>query len=148
MRHNGKTILWTLAILAAASWPASAAERGSFEVGAADLIAAGVADAVSVEMTADRFRPPVRYFRSSERLSEEDARKDCADCADLIAVHVASYPSAPGWVAEASQQFVRVGRRLQVRAWIPATKRVVTVTAVSEQTARKISAHLVRKFSE
>ena len=147
MRHNVKTPLWTAAALLALAWPAFAAGPETFDVTVEDLAAAGVADAVEVETSGDRFAPPVNYFRSSETLSAGEAKKDCSDCADLIAVYAAETGGAPGWYGE-STQFIKMGGRLQVRAYIPSTKRIVTVTAVSEATARKISTHLVAKFSK
>lgn len=148
MRHNVKTSLWTAGLLAAMAWPALAAGPEALEVSAADLAAAGVPDVTEVAPSGDRFAPPMRYFRSSEALSEADAKKDCGDCGDLIAVYAVEAPSVPGWHAEKSQQFVKIGGRLQLRAYIPSAKRIVTVTAVNEQTLRKISAHLVQKFSK
>ncbi len=148
MRHNAKITLWTAALLALSAGAVLAAAPEPLEVTADDLVAAGVAEVVEVAPAGDRFAPPVKYFRSPERLSEADAKKDCADCADLIAVYAVESPTVPGWHSEKSQQFVKVGGRLQLRTYIPSTKRIVTVTAVSETTMRKISAHLVQKFSK
>lgn len=113
-----------------------------------DLVAAGVPGATAVLSAADRFHLPVRYFRIEEKLSEAAAKKECADCMNLVAVYAAETPSIPSWVAEPHLQFIKVGQRLQVRAYIAAKKRVVTVTAPSEATARKISSYLVEKFSK
>lgn len=148
MRHNVKTSLWMAALLVLTAGVAIAAGPEPLEVTADDLVAAGVADAVEVAPAGDRFAPPMRYFRSSESLSEADAKKDCGDCGDLIAVYAVESPGVPGWDSEKSQQFVKIGGRLQLRAYIPSTKRIVTVTAVNEQTLRKISRHLVDKFSK
>jgi len=148
MHHNTKLRLWTIALLAFMAWPAFADVPEPLEVTLADLSAAGVSGATEVVPTADRFKPPVRYFRSPEKLSEADAKKDCSDCGDLIAVYAAEASSVPGWNSEKAQQFVKIGGRLQLRAYIPSTRRVVTVTAVNEQTLRKISAYLVQKFSD
>ena len=148
MRHNVKTSLWTAGLLVAMAGTALAAVPNPLDVTAEDLAAAGVEEAVAVEPGGDRFAPPVKYFRSPETLSEADAKKDCAGCADLIAVYAADVQTAPGWHTEKSQQFVKVGSRLQLRAYIPQKKRVVTVTAVREETMRKISKHLVDKFSK
>jgi hypothetical protein len=148
MRHNVKTRLWTIALLAGLALPVSAEGPAPLRVAADDLAAAGVTDAVPVAPAADRFAAPVRYFRSAERLSDADAKKDCADCGDLIAVYAAEVASAPSWHSEKAQQFVKVGGRLQLRAYIPSLRRVVTVTAVDETTLRKVSAHLVAKFSK
>lgn len=148
MRHNLKIPLWTVAAIFAFAWTASAAGPKPLAVTADDLSAAGVPGVTEVAVAGDRFAPPVKYFRSPETLSENDAKKDCADCADLIAVYAAEAPSVPGWNAEKTQQFVKVGSRLQLRTYIPSTKRIVIVTAVNEQTLRKISTHLVDKFSK
>lgn len=148
MRHNTKTHLWTIGLLAAMAWPALADGPKALDVSVDDLTAAGVAGVTEVATAGDRFAPPMRYFRSSEKLSEADAKKDCADCADLIAVYAADVATVPGWTKEKIQQFQKVGARLQLRTYIPATRRVVTVTAVSESTMRKISAQLVAKFSK
>ncbi len=113
-----------------------------------DLAAAGVQKPVAVAPDHDRFRPPVAYFRTPEKLSTADAKLDCADCADLIAVYAAETTLVPSWVTETKMQFVKLGGRLQVRAYIAAKKRVITVTAPSEATARKISTYLVSKFSK
>ncbi|HJV32449.1 MAG TPA: hypothetical protein VJ694_00310 [Patescibacteria group bacterium] len=148
MRHNTKTHLWTIGLLASMAWPALADGPKALDVTVDDLLAAGVAGVTEVAPAGDRFAPPMRYFRSSEKLSDADARKDCADCADLIAVYAADVATVPGWTTEKIQQFQKVGSRLQLRTYIPATRRVVTVTAVSEATMRKISAQLVAKFSK
>jgi hypothetical protein len=148
MSHNTKTSLWTVAMLLALAHAAWADVPAGLEVTADDLTAAGVSGVTEVAVAADRFAPPMRYFRSSERLSETDAKKDCGDCADLIAVYASEVATVPGWSSDPRQQFVRVGARLQLRSYIPAKKRVVTVTAVSEQTMRKVSAYLVAKFSK
>ena len=148
MRHNVKTSLWTAGLLAAMAWPALADGPTPLDVTADDLLAAGVPGVVAVEPAADRFRAPVKYFRSPEALSEADARKDCADCDDLIAVYAAEAAAAPTWHSETRLQFLKIGGRLQLRTYIPSTKRIVTGTAASETTMRKISEHLVRKFSK
>jgi len=148
MRYNTKISLWMAAGLLVAAGAALADAPKALEVTAADLIDAGVPDVVEVAASGDRFAPPVKYFRSPERLSEADAKKDCEDCADLIAVYAAEAPTVPSWNAEKSQQFIRIGGRLQLRTYIPSKKRLVTVTAVSEATMRKISKHLVDKFSK
>lgn len=148
MLHNTKMRLWTAGLLAVLAGAAAAAGPMPLEVTVADLTAAGVADAVEVEPAGERFGAPVRYFRSSETLPEGAAKKDCADCADLIAVYAADSPDVPGWASEPRQQFVKVGARLQLRAYIVSKKRIVTVTAVSEATMRRISEHLVAKFSK
>lgn len=148
MRHNTKISLWTIGVLAAMAGTAFAAGPEPLDVTADDLTAAGAVGVVEVAPAGDRFGAPVWYFRSAEKLSDADAKKDCADCADLIAVYAADVPSVPGWESEKSQQFIKVGGRLQLRTYIPSKKRIVTVTAVSEATMRKISAHLVAKFSK
>lgn len=148
MRHNVKTSLWAALALLLPLVPASAAAPAALEVTAADLAAAGVPGVTEVAPAPDRFAAPVRYFRSPETLGENEAKKDCIDCGSLIAVYAAEASGVPNWETEKLQQFVRVGGRLQVRAYLPAKRRIVTVTAVSESTARKISAHLVAKFSK
>jgi hypothetical protein len=148
MRYNTKISLWTAAGLLILAGAVSADGPDELDVGIVDLTEAGVPGASEVQPSDDRFLPPVEYFRSDERLSDADAKKDCADCADLIAIYVADAPTPPGWHSEKSQQFVRVGARLQLRAYIPEKRRIVTVTAVSESTVRKLSKHLVDKFSK
>lgn len=148
MRHNVKNPLWTIGLLAAMAWPAFAAGPTPLDVTLDDLVAAGVPGVTEVAPAGDRFAPPVKYFRSPEKLSDVDAKKDCADCADLIAVYAAEVPNVPGWHSEKNLKFVKVGGRLQLRAYIPSKKSVVTVTAVNEQTLRKISNHLIAKFSK
>lgn len=142
-----KTRLWMTAILFTLAWPAFAAGPAVLDVTAADLTAAGVQDATPVAAAPDRFALPVHYFRSAEKLPAAEASHDCADCADLIAVYAAQVPDAPNWAANPQEQFLKIGGRLQVRAYIPSKKRVVTVTAASEATARKVSSYLVAKFS-
>jgi len=117
------------------------------DVSAADLTDAGTTGVTAISPAAGRFPPPVHYFRSAENLSDTNAKKDCADCADLIAVYAAEVPSAPNWADVPAQQFLKMGGRLQIRAYIKDKKRIVTVTAPNETTLRKISAYLVAKFS-
>jgi hypothetical protein len=143
-----KNRLWMILAPLLLAWPALAAGPAALDVSADDLTAAGADGVVAVSPAGGRFAPPVKYFRSPETLSAADAKKDCSDCADLIAVYAAEVPAAPNWSEVPAQQFVRVGGRLQLRAYIKEKKRVVTVTAVSETTVKKISAYLVAKFSK
>lgn len=148
MRHNANIPLWTAGLLAALAWPALAAGPQALEVTADDLAAAGVADVVAVEPAGDRFQPPVAYFRSSAKLADAAAKKDCADCEDLIAVFAADVAAAPAWNADGGTQYLKIGGRLQLRTYVAARKRIVTVTAPDEATLGKISAYLVAKFSK
>ena len=143
-----KTASLLLPLIFAAVAAATSAAPASLPITVDDLAAAGVQKAVAVPPDHDRFRPPVAYFRTPEKLSAADAKLDCTDCADLIAIYAAETSSIPSWVTETKMQFVKIGGRLQVRAYIAAKKRVITVTAPSEATARKISAYLVSKFSK
>lgn len=143
-----KSRLLTLAIPLMLAWPAFAAGPVSLDVSAADLAAAGVPDAVEVSPADGRFAPPVHYFRSGVKLSDTDAKKDCADCSDLIAVYAAEAGAAPNWAEAPQQQFLKIGGRLQLRVYIKEKKRIVTVTAPSEAAMRKISSYLVAKFSK
>jgi len=143
-----KKRLWMPITFFLLGWPALAAGPVALNVTAADLAAAGVGGVTDVSPASGRFNLPVRYFRSPEKLSANDARKDCADCADLIAVYAAGTPAVPGWADAPNQQFLKVGGRLQLRAYLKDKKRIVTVTAPSETTVRKISSYLVAKFSK
>ncbi len=127
---------------------AARAATASLPVTPDDLAAAGVPNAVAVAPDHERFQPPMRYFRIGETLSPADAKLDCADCGNLVAIYAADSLAVPSWVSEPRAQFVKVGGRLQVRAYIQDKKRIVTVTAPSEATARKISAALIAKFSK
>jgi hypothetical protein len=130
------------------AWPAYAAGPAALEVSVDDFTAAGVVDVTSVSPLDDRFMAPVHYFRTSEKLSQADAKDDCADCADLIAIYAAEVPAVPIWADIPQQQFLKVGGRLQLKAYIASKRRVVTVTAPSEIVVRKISQYLVGKFSK
>lgn len=143
-----KKRLWMLIAPFLLAWPALAAGPAALDVTMGDLAAAGVPDATTVAPAPGRFAPPTRYFRSTEKLSANDARKDCADCADLIAVYAANVPVAPNWADTPQQQFLKIGGRLQLRAYIKEKKRIVTITAPNEATLRKISGYLVAKFSK
>ena len=151
MKRNAQSALLGAAVLAAALF-AAAATRASgpvpLEVTASDLTAAGIADASVVSPSSDRFGAPMRYFRSSEKLSAADAKRDCADCGDLIAVYAADVPSPPGWASEPRSQFLTVGGRYQLRDYIAVKRRIVTVTAPGEAMTRRLSAYLVAKFSK
>ncbi|MFA5853635.1 MAG: hypothetical protein WC866_00975 [Patescibacteria group bacterium] len=138
---------WIAIILLFAASAASAALPAPLEVTEDDLTSAGISNVTSVVPTPDRFLAPVRYFRTADTLSAKDAKKDCADCADLVAVYVADVSAVPKWVVEPQQQFMKIGARLQLRAYIASTKRVVIVTGPSEASVRKISKALVTKFS-
>lgn len=149
MKRNSARLGLTAVVLATALFAIGGARASGLvplDVSVDDLTAAGVSGASAVSPAVGRFTAPVHYFRTTEKLSGADAKKDCADCADLIAVYAAESPTIPGWVAESRLQFIRIGGRLQVRAYIAAKRQIVTVTAPSEATARKISAYLVEKF--
>ncbi|WKZ29135.1 MAG: hypothetical protein QY323_00230 [Patescibacteria group bacterium] len=142
-----KKRLWIVPLLLVAAAALGTRAADPLEVTVEDLAAAGVAEAVAVPTEANRYLPPVRYFRTKEKLSASDAKKDCSDCADLVAVHVADVAAVPSWVATPQLQFMRFGARLQLRSYIPETKRVVIVTGPNEAMIRKISNHLLSKFS-
>ncbi len=127
---------------------ALAASPSPLDVSASDLTAAGISGVTPVVPVTGRFAPPVRYFRSAEKLSAKDAAKDCADCADLIAVYAAETSTVPSWADTPQQQFLKLGGRLQLRTYIKPKRRVVTVTAPNEIMLRKISGYLVAKFSK
>jgi hypothetical protein len=110
-----------------------------------ELTALGLAEVAPVEPTEDRFRPPVLYFRSAEKLSAQDARKACADCADLIAVHAAETAVPPVWAVEPEQRLRTIGGRVQVREYQLDRRRVLIVTAASRATAEKILSALKTK---
>ena len=105
-----------------------------------DLKAAGYADASAVaEATDGRFGAPVRYFRSSERLSAADAKKDCADCADLISVYSAELPSPPDWAANQNFKPTRqIAGRWQTRGWLAAAKRILIVTGPNQEKVKAL----------
>ncbi len=143
-----KKPLWIAAFLMIVAGTVSAAAPTLLKVSLEDLTAAGIQNATAVAPDRDRFQPPVAYFRVPEKLSAADAKLDCSDCGNLVAVYAADTLTVPSWVSETKMQFVKVGGRLQVRAYIASKKRIVTVTAPSEATARKISAYLVSKYSK
>lgn len=148
MSHNIKTGLWTIAAVFVLAGSASAASPSRLDVSSVDLIAAGVSGVTEAIQSGDRFNLPVKYFRSLEKLSEADTKKDCKDCSDLISVYAAETSTVPIWSSEKSQQFMKIGGRLQLRVYIPSKKRIVTVTAVNEASLRKISKYLTDKFSK
>lgn len=144
-----KTAFWIVVLaLAAGSGLAAAAAPKPLDVTVEDLAAAGVPDSAAVADERDRFKFPVAYFRVKERLAEQEAKKDCADCVDLVAVYAAEISAVPVWASEPQAQFMKLGGRLQVRTYLPERKRIVTVTAPSEAMARSISRVLVEKFSK
>lgn len=143
-----KTRLWMILVPVLLAWPALAAGPAALDVTVEDLTAAGAPGVTQAPPADGRFQPPVHYFRTTEKLSVNDARKDCADCDDLIAVYVADVPAAPAWVDTPQSQFLKIGGRLQLRSYIASKKRIVTVTATNEATLRKISKYLVAKFSK
>ncbi len=143
-----KKTLWIALLLSTFASAASASAPAALEISAEDLATAGIQGVVAVAPEHDRFQPPVAYFRVAEKLSAEAAKADCGGCGNLVAAYAATVSSVPSWVAESKMQFVKVGGRLQLRAYIASKKRVVIVTAPSETAVRKISAALVSKFSK
>ncbi len=146
--HNMEKMLWISFVFFFSALAVSAATPGTFEITEADLAAAGVPGAAAVAPTKERFLAPVKYFRTKEKLSESDAKKDCSDCGNLVAVYAAPVPTAPNWTSEPQQRFLKIGGRLQLRAYLPATKRIVIVTGPNEGDIRKISSYLSAKFSQ
>lgn len=143
-----KTRLWMVLAPLLLAGTALAAGPAALKVTADDLTKAGTPGVTTVSSAGDRFSPPVQYFRTTEKLSDADAKLDCADCSDLIAIYAADVPAVPNWANVPQQQFLKVGGRLQLRAFVASKKRVVTVTAPNEATLRKISSYLVEKFSK
>ncbi len=138
-----------LSFFAALVCASVAAATAGFGVSQTELAAGtGLANVSAVAPDGTRFRPPVQYFRSPETISAADARRDCADCGNLIAVYIADAPAVPAWAAVLGQRSVKIGGRFQLRTYLAARKRIVIVTAPSETTVRKISAFLVGRFSK
>ena len=142
-----KGSIWIITAALFVGSAVSAAAPSVFAVSTEDLETAGIRDAFQIPPTSDRFLPPVSYFRAKDRLSAKDAKKDCADCDDLVAVYVADVSTVPNWVIESQLQFVKMGGRLQLRTYIASVKRIVIVTGPSESAIRNISKQLVSKFS-
>lgn len=142
-----KTPILAIALFLVAGAASAATTTIPLDVTDADLTAAGVAGTTLVSPAPERFLAPVRYFRTTSKLSANDAKKDCADCADLLAVYAAPVSSVPNWAAEPEQQFLKIGGRLQIRVYLAATKRVIIVTGPNESDIRKVSHYLVSKFS-
>lgn len=108
-----------------------------FAVTAMDLEEAGYTSVVPLGQEGSRFSPPVTYFRVAERLSEEQARRDCEDCADLVAVHLAE-STAPAWAS--SQEPLRiVGGRTQARRYHAPTRTIIIVTGPDTERVAALS---------
>lgn len=110
-----------------------------------DLEAAGYTDVIALGPDGSRFASDVDYFRVAETLSDADARKDCADCANLVAAYVAKTDSVPDWHATNEDPLRLVGGRVQARRYHPPTKTVIIVTGpVLEKVAALSDRLLIR----
>lgn len=116
-----------LAVLAAV-FAVRAQSPAPIEVTAEDLADAGYTQVEELDPDGARFAPPVRYFRVGETLSETDAKRDCGDCADLVAAFVGRDMSEPAWVRESAEPLRIVGGRIQSRRYLPSAKTVIVVT--------------------
>ena len=108
-----------------------------------DLEAAGYTDVVALEADGSRFASNVAYFRVAETLSDADARKDCADCANLVATHVAKTDSVPDWHAADEDPLRLVGGRVQARRYHAPTKTVIIVTGPDLEKVAALSDRLL-----
>jgi hypothetical protein len=117
----------TLSVVA--STTVSVAASADFLITVDDILKAGYHGVKQIPAVSGRFSVPVHYFRVTEKVSPEDALRDCADCGNLVAVYVtnASPTSTPGWVAERNPFVQKIGGRIQVK-WF-AGDRTVFVTA-------------------
>jgi hypothetical protein len=137
-------VLTALPVVAA---EAPAAPTPTFEIAAADLIAAGYSEAKEIKPAGDRFLAPVRYFRVSPALSPIDAKKDCKDCGNLAAVYAGETKTAPAW-ANRTDLIYSAGGRVQIRRYLAAKKLAVIVSAPDRTLAIKLANDLIKKFSE
>lgn len=138
-----KTAIIAALLLALSPVSASA----PLDVSVNDVAAAGYAGAQAVEPVEDRFQPPVRYFRVDQTLSAADAKRDCPDCRNLVAIFVGPAGAAPDWSNPNINPVRRVGGRTQVRKYLAASKTVIIVTAPDREKAIVLSNALVKKFS-
>lgn len=127
--------LWALPVLAAP------------EASVADLEAAGFAEVKAVEPAPDgRYAAPVRYFRSSTRIAVIDAKRDCPDCGDLIAVYAARSLAPPDW--SLNPRFVPariVAGRWQIRGYLKEAQTILIVTGPDRAKTEKLFAALSEK---
>ena len=130
----------------AAALPSGAAPT-ALPVTVADLTAAGYTGVTAVAPTATRFRAPVWYFRVNESLSQSDAKKDCADCNNLVAVYAAVSESVPGWALNQKDVYRIMGARTQGRIYIRNTKTIVIVTGPAPKLVQALLESLQKKFT-
>ena len=145
MTKKTAAIIATLALLILS--PVSSRSE-SMDASADDLAAAGFTGANAVEPSKDRFLPPVRYFRVDQALSAADAKRDCPDCQNLVAVFIGATTAAPDWSNPNINPVRRVGGRTQVRKYLATSKTAIIVTAPDREKAIALAALLVKKFSQ
>ena len=141
-----KSILFFSLLLLGAFVIVQAESSPSYKVEVEDLIESGMTNVKVVETTKSRFQEPMQYFRVAEALDEKNAKKDCEDCGNLVAVYIGTTPTIPGWIEGNSNPLRRIGGRIQARRYLPNKKLVIIVTTPLQENAIRLSNRLVEKF--
>lgn len=118
------------------------------EVTVAELESAGYTAVTELARNDSRFELPVHYFRVAETIPEEDTRKDCDDCGNIVAVYLAVVPSAPGWARRNSNPLRLVGGRVQARRYHEATGTVLIVTGPAMENVSSLSNLLLERIAQ
>ncbi len=118
------------------------------DVTVGDVTAAGYSGVKVVDPLPNRFLPPVHYFRVTESLNDVQAKKDCADCRNLLAVYAAVSQSVPGWSIN-QRVFIRpMGGRTQVRYYLPDKKIIIIATGPDPKLTVQLADFLKAKLSK
>ena len=130
---------------AAALAAASAVSGQSAGASAEDLAGAGYTGVQPLDPAGNRFSAPVKYFRVKEILDDVDAKKDCQDCRDLVAVYAGESKEIPGWSINQKNPMRKMGGRWQYRNYVGGAKTVVIVTGPHEDKVRRLGESLRAK---
>lgn len=141
-----KTILFTSLFLLLVGFTVAAQDASeTYAVTADDLAEAGMEDISVVGPGDERFLLPVHYFRVAPPEEQLDGR-DCDDCGDLVAVHVAGSDHPPLWSVDQTEYVRIIGKRFQVRRYEATKKLVIIVTGPDQNSMLALSDLLARKF--
>lgn len=113
-----------------------------FLISPTELVAAGFSDVETLASSTERFQPPVQYFRVGQKIAPEDARLDCGDCANLVAIYITPLipTSTPLAYVKNNQIIKKIAGRTQISFSVAA--RIVFITSPEERAAQTLATRI------
>ncbi len=99
------------------------ANKLHFSTSADDLEKAGFTNVIQMKPKPEikRFELPVQYFTVDQKISENEQKNDCADCASLVSVYVTPVVTSttlPLWAIKNNPEIGKVAGRTQIKTLV------------------------------